>query len=124
MTVAPPRPIRLRSARTTAAPVRAASRAAYMPAPPAPITRTSVSICIGAAPAPLFRDGVMLVPHSRRSFVMPVTRGAGHAALRGHRQNIKRDRLERGFSLKFGLLPEDVSPGGPVVNSNSVRLQF
>src|SRR5229473_7511089 len=69
MTVAPPRPIRLRSARTTAAPARAASRAAYMPAPPAPITRTSVSICVGAAAAPLLPAAVMFVPASRRSLV-------------------------------------------------------
>src|SRR5438270_1906783 len=43
MTVAPPRPIRLRSASSTEQPRRAASSAAYMPAPPAPITRTSLS---------------------------------------------------------------------------------
>src|ERR1700730_10234353 len=69
MTVAPPRPMRLRSASTTAAPAQAASRAAYMQAPPAPITRTSVSICVGAAAAPLLPAAVMSVPASRRSLV-------------------------------------------------------
>src|SRR6266852_5770437 len=71
MTVAPPRPIRLRSARTTAAPARAASSAAYMPAPPAPITRTSVSICAGATAAPLLATEVMIVPASRQPLVRP-----------------------------------------------------
>ena len=42
ITVAPPRPTMFLSARMTAAPVRAAAKAAYMPAPPAPTTRTSV----------------------------------------------------------------------------------
>src|ERR1700704_1606148 len=54
MTVAPPRPIRLRSVSTTAAPALAASSAAYMPEPPEPITRTSVSICVGSRIAPWF----------------------------------------------------------------------
>src|SRR5262245_4435641 len=49
MTVAPPRPIRLRSIRNTEAPWRAAAIAAYMPAPPEPMTRTSVSTCIGSS---------------------------------------------------------------------------
>ena len=48
ITVAPPRPIRLRSARNTEAPRRAASIAAYMPAPPDPMIRTSVSTCMGS----------------------------------------------------------------------------
>src|SRR5688572_17911081 len=41
MTVAPPRPIRLRSTISTLAPARAAVMAAYIPAAPDPITRTS-----------------------------------------------------------------------------------
>ena len=46
ITVAPPRPIMFLSARMTPAPARAAASAAYMPAPPAPTTRTSVERCI------------------------------------------------------------------------------
>src|SRR4051794_41058916 len=42
MTVAPPRPMRLRSASSTSAPARAAAIAAYMPAAPEPMTRTSL----------------------------------------------------------------------------------
>ena len=53
MTVAPPRPIRLRSARNTLQPARAASIAAYMPAPPDPMIRTSVSTCMGSARMPV-----------------------------------------------------------------------
>ncbi len=48
MTVAPPRPIRLRSASKTCAPRRAASIAAYMPAAPEPMTSTSVSTETGS----------------------------------------------------------------------------
>src|SRR5437764_14103740 len=55
MTVAPPRPIRLRSARKTLAPARSASIAAYMPAPPDPMIRTSVSTCMGATLMPALR---------------------------------------------------------------------
>src|SRR5215831_8749356 len=49
MTVAPPRPIRLLSTRKALHPARAASIAAYMPAPPDPMIRTSVSTCMGSA---------------------------------------------------------------------------
>src|SRR5262249_47923642 len=49
MTVAPPRPIKLRSTRSTRAPERDASIAAYMPAPPDPMIRTSVSTCMVSA---------------------------------------------------------------------------
>ena len=45
MTVPPLRPMRLRSARMTSCPAFAASMAAYMPAPPEPMTSTSVSRC-------------------------------------------------------------------------------
>src|SRR5919197_374527 len=45
MTVAPPRPIRLRSTSRTRAPARAAASAAFMPAAPAPMIRTS-ELCV------------------------------------------------------------------------------
>ena len=49
ITVAPPRPTMLRSARTIRpAPASAAASAAYMPAPPAPMTSTSAAIWAGA----------------------------------------------------------------------------
>src|SRR5215475_9823243 len=54
MTVAPPRPIRLLSTRKVLHPARAASIAAYMPAPPDPMIRTSVSTCMGS----LTRHGI------------------------------------------------------------------
>src|SRR5215475_262938 len=49
MTVAPPRPIRLLSTRKVLHPARAASIAAYMPAPPDPMIRTSVSTWMDSA---------------------------------------------------------------------------
>ncbi len=52
ITVAPPRPIRLRSASSTWAPPRAASIAAYMPAAPEPMTSTSVSMAMGSGVMP------------------------------------------------------------------------
>src|SRR5271170_1056798 len=63
MTVAPPRPIRLRSTRSTRTPCRVASIAAYMPAAPEPMIRTSVSMAMGSVVMPL-HYGVMagLVP--------------------------------------------------------------
>src|SRR5215470_5334683 len=57
MTVAPPRPIRLRSARKTLTPDRTASIAAYIPAPPDPMIRTSVSTCMGSALIPAHYSG-------------------------------------------------------------------
>src|SRR5258708_27361890 len=53
MTVPPPRQIRLRSARKPSQPTRAASIAAYMPAPPDPMIRTSVSTCMGSMVTPV-----------------------------------------------------------------------
>src|SRR3954451_8776267 len=61
ITVAPPRPIRLRSASMTVAPARAATIAAYIPAPPDPTIRTSVSACIGS-----WRIPALQVRHNRR----------------------------------------------------------
>src|SRR5690349_6567944 len=49
MTVAPPRPMRLRSTTSTLAPERAAAMAAYMPAAPEPMMSTSVSMSDHAA---------------------------------------------------------------------------
>src|SRR5215471_19029172 len=77
MTVAPPRPIRLLSSMNTEAPVRAASIAAYMPAPPDPMIRTSVETCVGSGIAcalgsggalrhlPLLRCGFHRLDHLR-----------------------------------------------------------
>src|SRR2546426_819944 len=59
ITVAPPRPIRLRSARNTLQPARAASTAAYMPAPPDPMIRTSVSTCMGSTLMPALHAGII-----------------------------------------------------------------
>src|SRR5262249_25520551 len=70
ITVAPPRPIRLLSSRNTEAPARAASIAAYMPAPPDPMIRTSATTWVGSSIAYAFRSGPGLprLPFLRRGF--------------------------------------------------------
>src|SRR3954470_11319236 len=57
MTVAPPRPIRLRSTSSTCAPARAAAMAAYIPAAPEPMMSTSACM-LGRA-----GDGAAIDPH-------------------------------------------------------------
>src|SRR5215475_14356619 len=62
MTVAPPRPIRLLSTRKVLHPARAASIAAYMPAPPDPMIRTSVSTCMGSARVAVMSGIIAVAP--------------------------------------------------------------
>src|SRR2546427_4303518 len=94
MTVAPPRPMRLRSTSSTRAPLRAAASAAYMPAPPAPMIKTSVSIgvrpqlCVGLHPVERVDPGLLaqlgqILAAGRRGIGNADGIGDAHEAMEG-----------------------------------------
>src|SRR5580692_9531108 len=146
ITVAPPRPIRLRSARITDAPEASASSAAYIPAPPAPTIRTSVSRCVTLLARFQFRVR-RFCTHCAAAKVFGtlamLLRARSHAALaigarlqiagRRHRANLGktapglrqalRRRLHRlGMDDRTGQTEADVPPGTVALNTDSKRI--
>src|SRR6476646_2154617 len=85
MTVAPPRPIRLRSTSSTRAPARAAAMAAYMPAAPAPMIRTSASTTESSSPR---KRGPHLEKNLSSFLFSPLNDKAGSPLSRGRRPRL------------------------------------
>src|SRR5438270_8367256 len=112
MTVAPPRPIRLRSASSTEQPRRAASSAAYMPAPPAPITRTSLPRWLTVFPADIM---ALHEPSSRGAPGHPLRRALGphgrsRAGLRARQRLHPAARVRRGVRALLRAQPQALPP--------------